>query len=321
MNLKHIMKYISFCLVFLTLVTSCKKEEKEYLNAARPTVLQYISQAKDLSLFYLAIRHSGLEKDNSFLTEGPFTLFAPVDSAFAGMGFTAEKIRAFDPAQLATLLKYNIVKGRVSSSSLLGFYSQQVKSLNADYEPTITKNYYGIFFNGIPFVEANIELGDGVVHKISKTSFPPVKNLWELINADPELSLYVTAVNKEAELSGGIFNAKYYIQSSPGLSTIIAPNNAAFKIFGYQSNADVEQASLKELRDMTYITVGKGAKFTSDYLGGGVVSAYIGGQICLIREDGLTITSKGNIFDAKIVKPNLLATNGVVHVLNQLLKP
>jgi uncharacterized surface protein with fasciclin (FAS1) repeats len=159
--------YIAITMFFLSLffVTSCKKENTEQFNKPQQTVFQYISTNKNLSLYQAALKRAGMYNAETFSTGGPFTVFAPVDSAFISAGLTLDSINKYNPQALALVLKYNIAYGKISSTSLVGFYAQDVPSQNPTYKPRITKNYYGIFFDGIPLVAgSSVDLGDGALH-------------------------------------------------------------------------------------------------------------------------------------------------------------
>ncbi len=131
-------RLIAMLLLFSLLfsASSCKKEAPEAVNKPGQTLFQYISTSKDLSLYRSALAKAGLLNPDT-LGSGPFTVFAPVDSAFTKAGLTQDKINAYDAKALGLLLKYMIVKGELSSSSLIGFYSEDANALNPVYLPRI----------------------------------------------------------------------------------------------------------------------------------------------------------------------------------------
>src|ERR1700744_994310 len=133
--------FIFYAMIFLplTFLASCKKEPAETLNKSKPSVFQYIGQNKQLSLYCVALKRAGLYNRETFSNGGPFTVFAPVDSAFISAGLTADSVNRYDSQGLALALKYSIVNGKISSTSLVGFYSESAKSLHPLYKPNIVK--------------------------------------------------------------------------------------------------------------------------------------------------------------------------------------
>jgi uncharacterized surface protein with fasciclin (FAS1) repeats len=102
--------------------------------------------------------------------EGPFTVFAPTDAAFAALpGGTVESLlKPENKHKLAAILKYHVVKGRVYSDQLsnggvetLGGPSVQVHLGEA-----------GVLVNDSKVAMADIETTNGVIHVIDKVLLP-----------------------------------------------------------------------------------------------------------------------------------------------------
>ncbi len=114
-----------------------------------------------------------MQEDSAWLSGGPYTYFVPTDEAFIAAAMPLSVINTMNRTELLTMLKYMIVKGRISSTTLAGFFRQTVSTLSPE-RPMLTKNYFGIFFNGIAMEKANINLGDAVVHTMKNVGIPPV---------------------------------------------------------------------------------------------------------------------------------------------------
>lgn len=298
----------------LIFLASCKKDKTEKFNKAQLTVFQYISTNKQLSIYQAALKRAGLYNAETFSNGGPFTVFAPVDSAFISAGITLDSINKYDPQTLAQVLKYGIVNGRISSTSLVGLYSEDVTTLNMLYKPTITKNYYGIFFNGVPLVAGgSADLNDGVVQELQKTSFPPVGTILDVIKKAPDLTMLAAAIkalNLETKFSTIGVNSTYW--------TLLAPNDNAFKKFGYPDTASIYADPSKLSLVLQVSTLGGQQRlFTSSFLGGYA----IGGKQFYVEPDGITIESIGNTGSTHIIRSNIMATNGVVQEVDQVLTP
>lgn len=300
-----------FCL-FLIVFTSCKKNDTENFNKATPTLYQYIESGKDFGLYRAALKHAKMYSAGTFSDEGPFTVFVPVDSAFMKAGLNLEAIEKQNSADLAALLKYGIVNGKLSSASLLGFYSQAVTCVNPDYRPTITKNYYGIFFNGIPVTaKGSISLNDGVIHELQRLPLLPAGNLYTTIAGMPNLTFFLAALKR-----GGndvMVKTGWWFDGRP--ITVLAPDNNAWKKAGYNSIADIENEDPDKMKnwilDNQYIS--PDVNLTANFKGGFNFS----GEFLYVLADGMTLVSKGNVSPTQITQPDIIASNGVLHVIDQ----
>ncbi|WP_296540473.1 fasciclin domain-containing protein [Rhizorhabdus sp.] len=102
--------------------------------------------------------------------EGPFTVFAPTDEAFAALPEgTVEGLLA-DPEALAAILTYHVIAGKVMSTDLTeGMTAATVNGADV----TITLEG-GAKINGANIVQADIEASNGVIHVIDAVIMPPM---------------------------------------------------------------------------------------------------------------------------------------------------
>lgn len=166
-------------------LAACKKGDPE-IKTATPTLLQQIDKESDLSLFKAALTR--IRIDTVFSDGGPYTVFAPVDSAMTRAGLTLENINNLDVDSLKSILDYHIIIGRIGSATLPGFLRKKFVSLHPTGRPFIVKNYYGIFIDGVHVGEGNIGCADGTLHKIDRVCFPPPGDLYTVIMRQPNLS-------------------------------------------------------------------------------------------------------------------------------------
>ncbi len=328
---QQIQQYYRSCIQLLCaallLLAGCKKDEEPVVKA-KQVIKEYVTGDPQLSLFKTALQHAGMWDDTSFTNSVPYTVFAPVDSAFIAAGLTAEKINNYDPKQLANILRYHIVYGRLSGSSLVGFYTQDVLSEHAVYRPTVARNYYGIFFNGIPLVQGNIELGDGVIHKLARVAFPPAGNLWQVIQQDPDLTFYAAAIERINYTGNLNFTPPIQVyQFYYWNLTVLAPNNEAFKAFGFANVAAVQQADPDVLKNFITYGILHDTYYTATFMGGARLGTpvfdlnAIPAKYYYIMEDGFTFRTSHNVTPPHIIRPDIVATNGVVQVVDQVIIP
>lgn len=303
----------------LFFLISCKKENANQFNQAKQTVFQYISTSKNLGLYQAALKRAGMYNAETFSTGGPFTVFAPVDSAFINVGLTLDSINKYDPQALALVLKYDITFGKISAASLVGFYAEDVQSQNPTFKPRITKNYYGIFFDGIPLVAgSSMDLGDGALHKLKRMPFPPTTDIFDLINKSPDLTFFAAAlkhIGYDAMFSVPPPPNPYITGDAALYYTLFAPTNEAYKKFGYPDIAAIYADAPSNLQYYidTYIIPGK--VFTSAFIGGYALA----GANYYVQADGFSIFAIGNVGLTHIIHPDIVATNGVIHIVDQVI--
>ena len=305
-------KYIQLLLGSLVILfaASCTKDEKINVNQSGSSLFETLMAKKELSLYRAALQRTGMLNAATFADGGPFTLFAPVDSAFINAGLTLDSINNYDPEKLSLILKYGMLYGRISSSTLVGFYAQDMINKHPSLKPRLNKNYYGIFFNGIPLVPGGSStLTDGVLHELPRVPFPQNGNLLEMVRQQPDLTFFAAVLDRTGY-------AVKLTQDINGLGLFaFAPNNDAYKKLGYATIDDINQADInvlsKPLQDMA-----RGPRlFTADLIGG--YSFFY--ELYYAGTDGFTIYSSGNIDPTHILRPDILATNGVLHVTDQVI--
>lgn len=309
-------KYLQLLLWPLLLLTACTKNEPVNVNVPGLSLFGSIMADKHLTLYQAALKRAGMLDTATFANGGPFTVFAPVDSAFINAGLTLDSINRYDPQALALVLRYAIVYGKISSSTLVGFYSQPVKSQHPTLQPEVTKNYYGFYFNGIPAVsDGSQTLADGVLHELKRVPIPQEGNLWDLVQRDPDLTLFLACVKH-----AGAPYVDYLKGTSPVLatSTVFAPVNDAYKKIGLGDTTTINAQDPYLMGNQLYnFFSGPALLFTANFIGGYSLNY----QSVFISGDGFTIHSTGNVMPTHIVVPDLLTTNGVLQKVDQVFAP
>ena len=123
---------------------------------------------KKLKTLTAAIKAAGLEETLS--GEGPLTVFAPTDEAFAALppGTLDALLKPENKEKLAQLLTYHVVSGKVESTTLK---SGDVPSLLGK---PITVKVEGkkIMINEATVTKADVPASNGVIHLIDKVILP-----------------------------------------------------------------------------------------------------------------------------------------------------
>lgn len=103
--------------------------------------------------------------------DGPFTVFAPTNEAFAKLpaGTVENLLKPENKAQLVAVLTYHVVPGKVMSSDLKN--GQKAKTVQGS-EITVTLKDGKAMINNATVTAADIEASNGVVHVIDTVILP-----------------------------------------------------------------------------------------------------------------------------------------------------
>lgn len=106
--------------------------------------------------------------------DGPFTVFAPTNEAFAALpdGTLETLLKPENKDQLVAILTYHVVPGKVMSTDLSD--GMTAKTVNgAEIKVGVSKN--GVTINNASVTAADIKASNGVVHVIDTVILPPAK--------------------------------------------------------------------------------------------------------------------------------------------------
>jgi uncharacterized surface protein with fasciclin (FAS1) repeats len=104
--------------------------------------------------------------------EGPFTVFAPTDEAFAKLpkGTVESLLKPANLEKLQMILKYHVVPGRVYSDEVVGM--ERIGTL-ADMEAPVSVMDGKVMVGDAAVVKTDIGASNGVIHVIDAVMLPP----------------------------------------------------------------------------------------------------------------------------------------------------
>ncbi|KPJ81878.1 MAG: hypothetical protein AMS17_19270 [Spirochaetes bacterium DG_61] len=102
--------------------------------------------------------------------DGPFTVFAPTDDAFAELPEGTIEALLMDIPQLTDILLYHVTPGKVMSSEVVNLSSADTVSGNP---VSIRVDGDKVMINDAQVVIADIEASNGVIHVIDRVILPP----------------------------------------------------------------------------------------------------------------------------------------------------
>lgn len=235
--------------------------------------------------------------------DGPFTIFAPDDAAFAALPTgTLDALLADPTGELAQILQLHVVADEIFSFDLED--GDELTSLTGEIL-NITINGDGAFVNGTKITAVDLQADNGVVHVIEDVLLPR-KTVVDIIVNSPDHEILETAV-VAADLAGTL--------SGDGPFTVFAPTDEAFNALGQATIDALLDDPMGDLTTILTYHVVSGTVLSTD-LSNGDVTMLSGETITVSIDNGVVIN--GN---AMVTVADLTADNGVVHVLDAVLLP
>mmetsp|Transcript_23619 Transcript_23619/g.41879 ORF Transcript_23619/g.41879 Transcript_23619/m.41879 type:complete len:168 (-) Transcript_23619:1468-1971(-) len=128
----------------------------------------------NFSTLVAALQAAGLV--DTLKGDGPFTVFAPTNDAFAALpaGTVDSLLLPENKDQLVDILTYHVVRGQVTAGDVIGT-QQSVVTLQGgvlDLDGTVGKLGTGVSVNGANVVQADVFATNGVIHAIDQVLLP-----------------------------------------------------------------------------------------------------------------------------------------------------
>ena len=300
--------------------TGCDKNDDDSMGSG--TITDVVVGSNDFSTLESAVVKANLQTTLS--GTGPFTVFAPDNAAFTASGITDATLGTLSASQVQAILLYHTLPARIPAASVPAGPNAKVVTAGGD-SVFVTKNANGVFVNGIKVEQADIAATNGVIHRIGRVLLPPAGDVVATAQATGSgLDSLVKAIVRANNASGGDPTLISTLQSAT--ITVFAPNNAAFtQLLQALSLDDINQIPVSTLLAVLRYHVVAGRAFSSD-LANGSLTMLAGGNTTINLTNGTggapTITGNGNSGNkSTIIKTNIMARNGVVHVIDRVLLP
>ena len=331
---------VSLCGALSLGLMACDDDEDTTPATPQQNIVQVAQGNPAFSTLVAAVTKADLA--GTLTGTGPFTVFAPTNDAFARLSppfNNATNIAAItDASQIATLrgiLLYHVVGANVRAADIPNGASNRTTARPAstvggqainDNTIYLTKSGANVFINGrTRVVTADVAASNGTIHAIDRVLLPPSQSIAQLViaraqaAANPEFTFLLQALQRPA--AAQILTAA---GSSSANVTVFAPTDAAFRaLLGNQPLSSVPDADLVAI--LSRHVIGTGRVFSSDLAPGSVTT--LGGPVTVaaattgggftVRGGSGTAANIGNT-DATV---DILATNGVVHVIDQVIRP
>ena len=228
---------------------------------------------------------------------GPFTVFAPTDAAFDALEKAKPgTVAGLTNEQLTAVLQYHVVSGAAVKAADLK-NGQLVKTLAG---PVAAVDLSGDKpkINGVTISSTDIVATNGVIHVIDQVLLPP-GDIIEVATAAGSFTKLAEALTA-AELVDDLKGA--------GPFTVFAPTDAAFAKLSAAPSGEA-------LKSVLLYHVLEGTVGPADLKEGGAAKTLSGSPVLF------TLNGGAKINDAVISTTNVVAKNGVIHVIDSVIVP
>ena len=317
-----------------------------------------------------ALTHAGLVA--TLQGDGPFTVFAPTDQAFADAGID---LSTFDTPEenetLADILLYHVLAGSVNSSAVTDGLS--VVMANGD-KASFTVSNDSVMIGAATVTTADVEASNGIIHVIDKVLTPPpgdicynvishtivpgatnlmcnsymfvenytmggqtITGCYNMIThqvtdigaAECGAYMWTPAVNIAMTAQAttihtalvAALGAADLVSTLSGETeyTVFAPSDDAFEEAGIDLDSFETDEEIAMLADILLYHVVPGTTLSTDLAAGeNVVTTANGEELTItVTEAGVEVGTDG----ATVTLADVPASNGVIHVIDQVLTP
>jgi uncharacterized surface protein with fasciclin (FAS1) repeats len=258
------------------------------------------------------------------------TVLAPNNAAFAQLPApfnNAANISAItDAATINTLrqiIRYHVVPGKRNAAQ---FTNGNYQTFNSPATPGANQITVGRAIDGGVFINGNTQViavdvaaTNGVIHVIDKVLFPPTQDIAQIAISNGSFTALVAALKKT-----GLAN----VASLAGNTTVFAPTDAAFAQLPAPLNnaANIrgitDQATINTLKSVLLYHLVPARVFSVDLREGLQAPTNLPNKTLTVSlAGGAKVKGSGNATGSNIVAVNILARNGVIHVIDQVLLP
>ena len=274
-----------------------------------PPGLDLVDTAASFEIFSTLITALDVTNlDNALRGDGPFTLFAPTDDAFNKLGQQALDDLVNNPGALRDVLLYHVAPGVIGSNNIVGI--DRIETLLSGRTISVSPN--GKLLNGVVAFEFNDVIAtNGVLQAIDTVLDPNssgAPDVLEFVEVSGQLSTLESLLDGQPQLRS--------ILAGDGPITLFAPTNAAFNKLEDALGLTVEELPADVVFRLLSYHVYEPLLLSTD-LNDGIITSANGLGLLIDVDDG-TILLNG---ESEVVNADNLASNGVVHLVEDVLIP
>ena len=239
--------------------------------------------------------------------DGPFTVFAPTDAAFTAAGIDLDTFTTDEEiAALADILLYHVYSGAVNAAGVTN--GMTVAMVNGD-DASFTVTDGTVMIEDATVTSADVMASNGVIHVIDKVLMPPA----DLV----DIAAVAMSTGVHDSLVAALVKAELVsTMQGVGPYTVFAPTDQAFTDAGIDLDTFTTDEEIAALTDILLYHVYSGAVYAADVTDGQAVEMVNGDYAQFTLTEGTVM-----IEDATVTAADVMASNGVIHVIDKVLMP
>lgn len=135
-------------------------------------IVDTATASENLKTFVTAVKAAGLE--DTLKGEGPFTVLAPSDEAFAKLpeGTLDNLLKPENKDKLVAILKHHVISGKSMAADVRKLDGKEVNTVQGNSARVAVKDG-DVTFDGAKVIKTDVEASNGVIHVIDTVIIPP----------------------------------------------------------------------------------------------------------------------------------------------------
>jgi transforming growth factor-beta-induced protein len=286
----------------------------EKLAAPAQDIVEVAVAAGNFKTLAAALEAAGLVE--TLKGEGPFTVFAPTDEAFAKLdkALLDDLLKPENKDTLVAILTYHVVPGKVTAADVVKL--NKAKTVQGE-EITIKVDGNTVMVNDAKVTQTDIAASNGVIHVIDTVILPPT--VAEKLAAPAQDIVEVAVAAGNFKTLAAALEAAGLVETLKGEGpfTVFAPTDEAFAKLDKKLLDDLLKPENKDtlVAILTYHVVP--GKVTAADVVNLTSAETVQGEEITIKVDGNTVM----VNDAKVTQTDIAASNGVIHVIDTVILP
>ncbi|HII57299.1 MAG TPA: fasciclin domain-containing protein, partial [Candidatus Poseidoniaceae archaeon] len=235
--------------------------------------------------------------------DGPFTVFAPTDQAFADAGIDLAALDTPEgKAALSDILLYHVVSGEVPSTAL-----SDCMTTTAVNEQTLAFTIGdSVMVNDATVTLSDVATSNGIIHVIDTVLTPS--------DAPSDITETAQCTGAHTSLVAALIQAELVeTLQGEGPFTVFAPTDQAFADAGIDLAALDSPEGKAQLSDILLYHVYAGTVLSTDITEGMTLQ--------MVNGKNATFTLSSSIDGANITSVDIVTSNGIIHVIDAVIIP
>src|SRR5665647_2218971 len=265
------------------------------------TIVDVAEENGDFTTLLTALNATNLT--DTLKGEGPFTVFAPTNRAFAALPEGTIETLLNDTGTLKKILLYHVAGQRLMAKDVVNM--SNITTLEGQ-KLKVNVTDKGVFVGKVKIIMTDINARNGVIHEIDAVLIPPEKDIVETAKDEGNFTKLLTALNA-TNLTDTL--------KGEGPFTVFAPTDRAFAALP-EGTIETLLNNTSKLKKILLFHVVSQRLMAKDVVNMSNITTLEGQKL------PVNVTDKGVLVGkAKIIMTDVNASNGVIHEIDTVLIP